>query len=83
MKSVKLKNCFLALLVLFFQASAQHQHQAEYSPASGFALLGIARANAKANDRARAAQFHKEFLKVWENADKELPQFLEAEKWLK
>lgn len=52
-------------------------------PNSGFALLGIARANAKANDKARAEQFHKEFLKVWQNADKELPQFQEAEKLLK
>lgn len=52
-------------------------------PNSGFALLGIARANAKANEKERTARFQKEFLKAWQNADKELPQFQEAEKWLK
>ena len=65
------------------EAESAFERVLKARPNSGFALLGIARANAKADDKARAAQFHKEFLKVWQNADKELPQIQEAEKWLK
>ena len=64
------------------EAESAFERVLKARPNSGFALLGIARANAQA-DKARAAQFHKEFLKVWQNADKELPQIQEAEKWLK
>ena len=65
------------------EAENAYERMLKARPNSGFALLGIARANAKANDNARAEQFHKEFLKAWQNADKELPQFQEAEKRLK
>lgn len=65
------------------EAESAFERILKVRPNSGFALLGIARANAKADDKTKAAHFHKEFLKVWQNADKELPQIQEAEKWLK
>lgn len=52
-------------------------------PNSGFVFLATARTYAKANDKSKATQFYKEFLKSWQNADRDLPQIQEAEKWLK
>lgn len=66
----------------FKEAESAFERILKARPNSGFALLGIARANAKANEKEKAAQFQKEFLKAWQNADKELPHFQEA-KWLK
>jgi tetratricopeptide (TPR) repeat protein len=66
----------------FKEAESAFEQILKARPNSGFALLGIARASAKANEKEKAAQFQKEFLKAWQNADKELPHFHEA-KWLK
>ena len=52
-------------------------------PNSGFAYLSIARVFAKAGDKTKAAESYRQFSNAWENADKELPQIGEAEKWLK
>ena len=52
-------------------------------PNSGFGFLAIARTYAKADDKTKATQFYKEFLKSWQNADRDLPQIQEAEKWMK
>lgn len=67
----------------FREAEQAFERILKLRPNSGFAFLGIARANAGANEKTKAARFQKEFLKAWQNADKELPQFQEAEKWLK
>ncbi len=52
-------------------------------PNSGFAYLQIARNYAKANDKAKAIEFYKQFLKVWTNADADLAAVTEAKLWLK
>ena len=65
----------------FKEAEGAFERILKTRPNSGFAFFGIARANAEANEKAKAAKFQKEFLKVWQNADKEFPQFQEAEKW--
>ncbi len=67
----------------FKEAEGAFERILKLRPNSGFAFLGIARANAGANEKAKAAKFQKEFLKAWQNADKNLPQFEEAEKWIR
>lgn len=51
-------------------------------PNSGFAFLAIAETCSKANDKTKANEFYRRFLKSWSNADKDLPQIREAEKRL-
>lgn len=51
-------------------------------PNSGFAFLSIAETYSKANDKAKATEFYRRFLKSWSNADKDLLQIREAEKRL-
>jgi len=65
------------------QATEVYERILKVRPNSGFVYLAIARDFAKANDKAKASEFYKQFLKVWVNADKDLPQIQEAEKWLK
>ncbi len=67
----------------FEEARASFEKVLKVRPNSGFAFLNIARNYNKANDKPKAVQFYKEFLKSWANADKDLPQIIEAEKWLK
>lgn len=67
----------------FKEAEGAFERILKARPNSGFAFLGIARTNAKANEKAKTEQFQREFLKIWQNADKDLPQFKEAENWLK
>lgn len=67
----------------FDEARAAFERILKLRPNSGFAFLAIARTYAKANDKAKAAEFYRQFLKVWVNADKNLPQVQEAEKALK
>ena len=50
-------------------------------PNSGFAYLGIARADARTGVKAKAADSWKRFASTWANADKDLPQFVEANAW--
>ena len=50
-------------------------------PNSGFAYLGIARADAKTGVPAKAIESRKRFASIWANADKDLPQFSEANSW--
>jgi tetratricopeptide (TPR) repeat protein len=52
-------------------------------PGSGFAYLAIARTYAGAGEKAKAAEFYRQFLKVWERADADLKAVGEARDWLK
>lgn len=67
----------------FEEARQSYEQILKVRPNSGFAVLAIARDFAKANNKAKAAEFYKQFLKAWANADKDLPQIKEAEKELK
>ncbi|HRH45190.1 MAG TPA: tetratricopeptide repeat protein, partial [Pyrinomonadaceae bacterium] len=67
----------------FEEARTAYEQILKVRPNSGFVYLAIARDFVKANDKAKASEFYKQFLKVWVNADKDLPQIQEAEKWLK
>ena len=67
----------------FAEAVNAFERSLKLRPNSGFALLGIARAYAKAADKPRAVAAYQRFRKAWTNADKELPQLREAEKGLK
>ena len=67
----------------YAEARAAYEKVLRLRPASGFAYLGIARIHAKAGDKAKAAEFYKQFLKVWENADADLRSVAEAKTWLK
>ncbi len=51
-------------------------------PTSGHALLGIARSHG-IGGRQLAAAAYRDFLESWPNADDDLPQVLEAKKWMK
>jgi eukaryotic-like serine/threonine-protein kinase len=45
-----------------------------YSPA----YLGLARAQAKAGDTAKARRAYQDFLALWKDADKDLPFYIQA-----
>ena len=45
-------------------------------------LLGAARAEARSGDKARAVEFYNEFLRVWREADANLPELREARKFV-
>lgn len=62
-------------------AIAAYQAVLKQRPNSGFAYLGIGRVQAAMGDRAKAVESFKRFTASWANADRELPQFREAEKW--
>jgi tetratricopeptide (TPR) repeat protein len=67
----------------YTEARAAFEKILKTRPASGFAYLAIARTYAKADDKAKAAEFYRQFLKVWERADKDLASVTEAKLWLK
>lgn len=67
----------------FAEARTAYEQILKVRPNSGFVYLAIARHFIRANDKAKASEFYKQFLQVWANADKDLPQIQEAEKWLK
>lgn len=64
----------------FGEARAAFEKILKARPNSGFAFLAIARSFEKSGDKAKANEFYKRFLKVWANADRDLPQITEAEK---
>jgi len=65
------------------EARAAFEKILEARPNSGFVYFQVARTFEKTGESAKAAEFYKRFLKVWANADKDLPQIAEAEKRLK
>lgn len=62
-------------------ARAAYERMLKLRPNSGFAFLGIARADAKAGDKPRAGESLKRFANSWANADRDLPQVREAGEW--
>jgi tetratricopeptide (TPR) repeat protein len=62
-------------------ARAAYERMLTLRPNSGFAYLGIARADAKAGDRPKAGESLKRFTTSWANADRDLPQVREAGEW--
>ncbi len=64
----------------FEEAGQTFEKVLKVRPNSGFAYLGIAKTYAKAGNKQKAVEFYQKFLKVWQNADKDLPQIKEAEK---
>jgi tetratricopeptide (TPR) repeat protein len=67
----------------FDDARAAFEKILKTRPNSGFAYLAIAKTYAMANDNAKAAEFYRQFLKVWERADADLPAVKEARTWQK
>jgi tetratricopeptide (TPR) repeat protein len=67
----------------YTKARAAFEKILKLRPASGFAYLAIAKTYEKAGDKAKAAEFYRQFLRAWANADAELPQVQEAKIWLK
>ena len=67
----------------FDAARAAYEKVLRVRPNSGFAYLGIASIYAKAGNKPKAAEFYRQFLKIWQNADRDLPQITEAERGLK
>jgi tetratricopeptide (TPR) repeat protein len=65
----------------FAEAEEAYKQILKVRPNSGFAYLGMARANG--GDKAKAAEFYRQFQKTWTNADKDLPQIREAENRLR
>jgi len=62
-------------------ARAAYELMLKMRPNSGFAFLGIARADAKAGDKPKAGESLKRFASSWANADRDLPQVREAGEW--
>ena len=62
-------------------ARVAYERMLNLRPNSGFAFLGIARADAKAGDKPRAGESLKRFTNSWANADRDLPQVREAGEW--
>lgn len=67
----------------FDEARVAYERVLRLRPNSGFAFLDIAETYAKAGEKEKAAEFYRQFLKAWQNADKDLPQIREAENRLR
>ena len=65
-------------------SDAQRAYQAALAerPNSGFALYGVAQADAAANREEVAKKEYRTFLDAWKNADTTLPQLMYARHWL-
>ena len=66
----------------FEDARTAYEKVLRLRPNSGFAFLDIAETFAKGGEKEKAAEFYRQFLKAWQNADKDLPQMRDAEKRL-
>ncbi len=67
----------------FAEARSAYERVLRLRPNSGFAYLDIAETYTKAGEKEKAAEFYRQFLKAWQNADKDLPQIREAENRLR
>jgi tetratricopeptide (TPR) repeat protein len=67
----------------FDESRAAFEKTLKARPNSGFAYLAIARTYVKAGDKAKAAEFYRQFLRAWERADSDLQTIAEAKSWLK
>lgn len=67
----------------YAEARAAFERILKARPNSGFAFLAIAETYAKSDEKAKSSEFYKQFLKIWVNADRDLPQIKEAENRLR
>ena len=67
----------------FLNARTAYQGALAERPNSGFALFGIAQADAAEHDQAAAAADYRALLTAWKNADPGLPQVTAAQTWLR
>lgn len=67
----------------FAEAIAAYEDLLKLRPKTGFAYLGMARVYSKQGEKQKAAESYRQFLGVWKNADKTLPQMAEAANYLK
>ncbi len=61
-----------------FQKILDHRGEAPLSVLYPLAHLGVARAAAMVNDKAKSQKAYEDFLAVWQEADSDLPPLLEA-----
>lgn len=66
----------------FDEAKKSYEIALKQRPNSGFALFGVARADAGANRRTEATRDYARLLTVWAHADADLPQLQEARAWM-
>jgi tetratricopeptide (TPR) repeat protein len=62
-----------------FQKLLEHRNITQNGPIGVLAQLGLARAYAISDDRAKARDSYREFLKLWKDADPEIPILREAQ----
>jgi hypothetical protein len=60
------------------EARAEFERSLAHAPKRALSLLGLARAAAKAGDRAAAAEAYGRLAAVWRNADTDLPELAEV-----
>jgi len=64
------------------EAKQAYEAALKQRPESGFALFGVAQADAAAHRRAEATQDYAHLLRVWAKADADLPQLQTARAWM-
>ncbi|HMG02631.1 MAG TPA: tetratricopeptide repeat protein, partial [Edaphobacter sp.] len=64
------------------EAKQAYEAALKQRPESGFALYGMAQADAAARRRAEATQDYVRLLRAWANADPDLPQLQAARAWM-
>lgn len=64
------------------EAKQAYEAALKQRPESGFALYGVAQADVAARRRAEATQDYVHLLRVWANADPDLPQLQAARTWM-
>ncbi len=64
------------------EAKQAYEAALKQRPESGFALYGVAQADAGANRRGEATQDYARLLQAWAKADADLPQLKAARAWL-
>ena len=66
----------------FDQAKQAYEAALKQRPESGFALYGMAQADAGAGRTAEATRDYARLLHAWANADSDLPQLQAARAWM-
>ncbi|HTH54010.1 MAG TPA: hypothetical protein VL495_08675 [Edaphobacter sp.] len=67
---------------LYDEAKQAYEVALKQRPESGFAIYGVAQADVRANRRAEATRDYAHLLRVWSNADSDLPQLQAARQWM-
>jgi tetratricopeptide (TPR) repeat protein len=64
------------------EAKQAYESALKQRPDSGFALYGVAQADAAANRRSEATRDYARLLQAWSKADADLPQMKAARMWM-